>query len=242
MRWRLALVAALCIPVGFVAGRTTRNPFTTQSPAASNFDAARHAQGVDRWRDIWRLGDVRPSFVMLGDSLTVTPQWHELTGCGSIANRGMYSDTAASVLRRIDDVIEMKPRGVFLLIGVNDVRHGRPPEEVAATTRAIVTRLLEAGIAVYRSPILPVALGDRGQPKETNDRIARANEAVEVALAGLAVTPIDLRPMVTGADGQLRRELTHDGLHFNATGYALWRDAILPTVRRHCVVASGARL
>lgn len=240
MRMSRAILVVLGFIAAFAAGRISRAP-PPPPPGSNGFDAARHEKGVDRIRAIWSLGRMPASIVMLGDSLTATPPWNELSGCPSMANRGIYSDTLASLHRRLHDVVAQRPRAVVLLIGTNDVRQGRSPEDVAAAMRTIVARLLEAGIAVYRIPILPVGATDRSDPKAANVRIARANEAIDAGLAGLDAGKLELGPLLTGADGLLRPDLTSDGLHLTADGYAIWRDLLAPVVAKHCVVGSERR-
>src|SRR5438105_5617872 len=61
------------------------------------------------------------SIVMLGDSLTEGAPWRELTGCADLVNRGIGGDTTSGVLARLDEVLKLKPRAIFLMIGVNDI-------------------------------------------------------------------------------------------------------------------------
>ena len=63
------------------------------------------------------------------------------------------------------------------------------------------------------------------------DSIAALNAAFAPELAEHPSTHIvDLRPLLRGGDGYLRAELSYDGLHLDAQGYALWRDAIAPNI------------
>ncbi|HZV20619.1 MAG TPA: GDSL-type esterase/lipase family protein, partial [Hyphomicrobiales bacterium] len=59
--------------------------------------------------------------VMLGDSLTKRAQWAEITGCPFLANRGIGGDTSAGVLSRLEESLKLRPRAVFLMIGINDI-------------------------------------------------------------------------------------------------------------------------
>ena len=43
-------------------------------------------------------------------------------------------------------------------------------------------------------------------------------------------TWIDIHSLFADADGNLRADLTNDGLHLLAPGYVIWRDALRPYV------------
>jgi lysophospholipase L1-like esterase len=58
---------------------------------------------------------------MLGDSLTEWGNWHELVPEHRIINRGIAGDTSSGVLDRLQEVIERRPKVVFVMIGTNDI-------------------------------------------------------------------------------------------------------------------------
>ena len=93
--------------------------------------------------------------VMLGDSLTEAAPWDELTGCRQIANRGIGGDTTARVLSRLDEVLSMRPRAVFLMVGVNDISLRVPSETTAKnlgdTTASTAPRSTPSCITFCRS-------------------------------------------------------------------------------------------
>jgi lysophospholipase L1-like esterase len=173
------------------------------------------------------------AIVMLGDSITEAAPWDELTGCRSIVNRGIGGDTTAGVLARLDEVAKLQPRAVFLMIGVNDISLGVPADKTIENYRAILDRLNAANIRTFAAYVLPVA---KSYSKPQNNAvITRLNEAIAVALRGRSSTvAIDLRPLLRGADGYLREDLTYDGLHLSGKGYAIWRDAIAAPVAELC--------
>jgi len=62
-----------------------------------------------------------PEIVMLGDSLTEWGNWHELVPEHRVINRGIAGDTSSGVLDRLQEVIERRPKVVFVMIGTNDI-------------------------------------------------------------------------------------------------------------------------
>ena len=56
------------------------------------------------------------------------------------------------------------------------------------------------------------------------------NTRLRDAAVGNGAVWIDLYPHFADAEGNLRRELTNDGLHLMAPGYIIWRDILQPYV------------
>ncbi len=219
----VALAAALALPVhGLAAEEADREP----PPHKQSYREFR--------RDIFALSSLdRAAVVMLGDSITEAAPWDELTACRSIANRGIGGDTTAGVLGRLDGVLKLRPRAVFLMIGVNDITLGVAPEQTLANYRGILDRLGAANLHTAVAYVLPVA---KSYAKwRSNAAIARLNEEIEGLIAGRSgVSAVDLRPLVRNDQGFLRQDLSYDGLHLNAKGYAIWRDAIAAEIGRYC--------
>jgi lysophospholipase L1-like esterase len=222
----LAMAAAMVVTTSASA---LAEPATSARPPA-----ARKLSYHDFRRGVFALSKVETiPIVMLGDSLTEAAPWDELTGCRQLVNRGIGGDTTKGVLARLDEIIKLKPRAVFLMIGVNDISLNIAKDASVANLRAILTRLDRADIRSFAAYVLPVAASYR--KKQINKDIAALNAAITGVFAEHPGTQvIDLRPQVRGDDGYLREDLSYDGLHLDAKGYAIWRDAIGPHVARHC--------
>ena len=166
---------------------------------------------------------------MVGDSLTDGAEWREIFADQDIVNRGIDGDTTDGVLARIDNILDIKPKRVFVMIGINDFAEaGHSVDDVFANYSAIVSRLAQRGVKVFVQSTLPCneAKGAWKSCVGLNPKISQLN----ARLAGLAfanVTFIDLVPVLT-AKGGLKNELTYDGVHLNGEGYRQWRNAIAP--------------
>jgi lysophospholipase L1-like esterase len=169
--------------------------------------------------------------VMLGDSLTQRASWAEITGCGFVANRGIGGDVSAGVLRRLDDVIRLRPGAVFLMIGINDIARKVPNETIVGNVRRTIERLNDAGAKVYLTLTLPVT---RGYVPKMNPTVAELNTAYIALAKETKATVVDFRQEMRTEEGALRNDLTVDGIHLNPEGYRVWRDAVTPLVARHC--------
>jgi hypothetical protein len=183
-------------------------------------------------RGVFALSKVdHASIVMLGDSITEGAPWAELTGCPYLAERGIGGDTTAKVLARLDEVLKLKPRAVFLMIGVNDISLGVSKETTTANLKAILDRL--KGTHVVAAYVLPVA-SSYGK-RQINSAIAALNETIAGLVTGRPdTTVLDLRPQLRGSDGYLREDFSYDGQHINPKAYGVWRDAIAPYVAEYC--------
>jgi lysophospholipase L1-like esterase len=60
-----------------------------------------------------------------------------------------------------------------------------------------------------------------------NTRILALNGQIKALAKSEDVIYLDLYPLFADANGNLNTELTSDGLHLNAQGYKVWRNALL---------------
>jgi lysophospholipase L1-like esterase len=74
-------------------------------------------------------------------------------------NRGINSDTTAGVLNRVDEVVALKPKRVYLIIGVNDVVKGLDLNHSAEDIMSTIRILKEHNIDTVRFSTLPIAGG-----------------------------------------------------------------------------------
>src|SRR5436190_15463187 len=97
-------------------------------------------------RTAWskRVQQDQGALVFLGDS--ITQGWGDDIGGAfpglKVANRGISGDTSRGVLIRLkDDVIALKPAGVVLLVGTNDLADKAEPETIAGNVKLILAEL-----------------------------------------------------------------------------------------------------
>ncbi len=121
-----------------------------------------------------------------------------------------------------------------LMIGINDLIWGKTDEEIVANYQKIVLRLKEdhpkAQIVVQS--ILPH--GGENSTWESrdkllalqSDRIVALNDTLKTIAAENNAYYLDLYPIFVTGEGDLRDDLTTDGLHLNRQGYLVWRSAI----------------
>ena len=174
------------------------------------------------------------TIVFLGNSLTNGAEWHELLGMPNIVNRGISGDVVDGVDERLAPVLAGHPAKIFFLSGVNDVSHDLPADSIVESIVALVDRIRTESpeTKIYVQSLLPIN-NSYGRYKAIfgKEQVIRdINAALPEKLRERNVTWIDLYPYFADENGNLRDDLTNDGLHLLGPGYLIWRDIVRPFV------------
>lgn len=164
--------------------------------------------------------------IMLGNSITAECEWSELLENPNILNRGVIGDGTSDILNRLDDVIAMKPRKIFLLIGVNDLLF-LPLSKISENYEKIVVRLLTESPAtkLYLESVLPINNSFRRNGMKNED-INILNKNIEQIAQKRGQVFINLNEKFKNTEGGLNPEYSLDGIHLNGKGYLLFKDII----------------
>lgn len=163
--------------------------------------------------------------VFLGDSLTEAGLWHELFPDSGVVNRGIDGDTTADVLERVDQVFNLKPQKLFLMIGINDLNKKLGVKTAKSNYKKLFD-LIDHNLPeseIYIQSVLPV---NKDWPYTSNVDIPSLNVELTDQSKERGYTYIDLYSAFSDSAGQLKRGLSNDGLHLLGTGYALWHREI----------------
>lgn len=174
------------------------------------------------------------TIVMLGNSLTHGCEWHELLKNPNVVNRGINGDIVQGIRERIDPILDGKPAKIFLMTGANDVSHHLTADSIAGAIENLVVYIKERSpkTKLYLQSMLPIN-NSFGRYKNMADKeqvIRDINALLEPMTKRQGITWINLYPLFTDDEGNMRRELTNDGLHLMGPGYYIWHDAILPYI------------
>jgi lysophospholipase L1-like esterase/poly(3-hydroxybutyrate) depolymerase len=219
------------VPFEKVAGRFAQ-------PPTNLFPGEGPVQGGLWFRPLWESrrtewskakAQDQGAVVFLGDS--ITQGWQTLAqdfpGL-KVANRGLSGDTTRGVRFRLkEDVIDVNPRAVVLLIGTNDIGLGATPELTAANVQTIVRELRAAHLKL---PVLVCKVMPSDETKQRPaEKLRRLNALVDEAVAGdpLAVR-VETWSIFADETGDAKKEEFPDLLHPNAAGYAKWKAALEP--------------
>jgi lysophospholipase L1-like esterase len=170
----------------------------------------------------------KKAIVFLGNSITEVGQWQDVTGISNVINRGISGDNSFGVFYRLDDILDQKPKKIFLLIGVNDIKRGTPIGVIARNYERIIRKVQKQNpkTQLYLQSVLPVAESILASIYDNirNNRIIALNVLLKDLSVKYELPYVDLFNVFKDENGQLIRSLTTDGLHLQSEAYVLWAE------------------
>lgn len=173
--------------------------------------------------------------VFAGDSMIEFGQWQELLNNATIVNRGILGDNSFGLLNRINDIIELRPKILFILIGINDIAGNIPVNVTLNNICNIVNQINKnsSSTKIFVHSILPTNPVHSEHKVEfenhyhKNEQVEQLNSLLKSKSKLLKFTFIDLYSYFVDANRNLNAEFADiDGLHLNAKGYKLWADVL----------------
>ncbi|MEL6859057.1 MAG: GDSL-type esterase/lipase family protein [Pseudomonadota bacterium] len=167
--------------------------------------------------------------IFVGDSITDGAPFYAMFPNLVSANHGIGWDTTQGVLLRIAQITRHAPERIFIMIGTNDTDYTNDHEQISSNIFQIVDDLNRAlpETELYVVSILP--RGGAG-----NAVITSANQALLAGAAQHRFTYLDLATPMRAENGELKPSLSHDNLHLNVNGYAVWSQVLGPCVWSGC--------
>lgn len=185
--------------------------------------------------------------VFVGDSITEYYQlvdaygdYMQQTGI-LVYNRGISAECTDHLLARFDDtVLNIEPRNMVLLIGVNDLGQGVPEDTIYNNIKTMIeeTQAQCPQTNIILQALYPI---DENRPEfydrfmvgsvRTNALIQSLNARLEALAGEKGIQYLDLTDQLADENGVFRAEYTMDGLHPNAAGYAVITEAIKPLLK-----------
>ena len=161
--------------------------------------------------------------IMLGDSLSLWFPTNGLPNGKLWLNQGISGDTSTGILTRLSAFSATKPEAIYIMAGVNDLRKGTSDKVILSNHRRIVRRLK---ITHPNSHIIIQSILPTRRPKIPNTRIRNLNAQLARIAKEEGVNYVNIHKWFTDFKGDLRQELTTDGLHLSLNGYEVWQTAI----------------
>lgn len=174
-----------------------------------------------------KLPDRKGEIIFLGNSITEAGNWEELYPQKTIINRGISGDNSYGVVARLDEVVSSRPDKIFLLIGINDLKRGTPANYILLNYKKIIQKVITSSphTMLYLQSVLPVSESKLASfySKITNDKIRVLNDSLRRIARKYKVPFVDLyNDVFIDKKGQMKQDLTTDGLHLQPAGYLLW--------------------
>ena len=246
---RLVVTLAVCAN-GVFAQAQTQAPSKLAGDCPEMAEAKARLEAQEKrlkdWPDLARYRDANARVavpakneqrvVFMGDSITdawVQPRFGAFFPGRPYIGRGISGQTTPQMLLRFrEDVIAIQPKVVVILAGTNDIAGNTGPialEETEGNVASMAELARANGIRVVLSSVLPVSNYGRdreGDPldmriKRPPEKILELNAWIKEYAAEKGHVYLDYFPATADDQGLLKKELSEDGLHPNAAGYAV---------------------
>lgn len=176
------------------------------------------------------------NIVMFGDSHIAGADWDELLGRKDIVGRGIPSDVTSGMVARLNSVLKLKPKVVFIMGGINDIYNWKSNIEIFRNITTIAERLKSNGVQPIIQSIIYAGKNwareyiETHNPdmkvEEVNKGRNREAESLNRLLKNYCEKNnfiwIDVNSKLVDKDGFLNSKYTIDELHLNANGYRVW--------------------
>lgn len=164
--------------------------------------------------------------ILLGDSLSMWFPKEKLPHGKFWLNQGISGDTSQGVLKRLSAFSSTQPEIIYLMVGINDLRKGSSDQSILINHHQIISRLRKnhPNTKIIVLSILPVRL-----KTISSSRIRHLNTQLSLIAKRQGANYLDIHHWFTDTDGNIRNELTTDGLHLSSAGYQVWQAALQQT-------------
>ena len=172
--------------------------------------------------------------ILAGDSLSLWFPSDLLPNDKKWLNQGISGEVSAGLWKRLNLFDRTQPERIFVMIGINDLIRQVSDEDILWNYRLIVRRLrrIHPQTEIVIQSILPH--GGEASTWEGRDRllvipntrIQSLNQQLETIAQEEGGKYFNLYPLFTDESGNLRLELTTDGLHLSRQGYLVWSSAL----------------
>lgn len=245
-------IAASLAPVACAPARPAYAPAVSASDSVASPLAERRRLAQERlladWGGLSRYRAANDSIpppapgedrvVYIGDSITESwaTYFPALFPGKPYIPRGISGQTTPQILVRFrQDVVQLKPRVVVILAGTNDIAGNTGPSslEMIQHNLASMAEIARAnGIRVVLSSVLPANDYPWKRGLEPAPKIVALNSWIRRYAEETGAVYLDYHSAMVDARGGLRAELTADGVHPNAAGYAVMAPLAAAAIAR----------
>ena len=181
---------------------------------------------------------VKPLAVLMGDSITDgwLRQDPEFFKANNLAGRGISGQVTSHMLVRFRrDVIDLHPKYVVILAGINDIARNNGYISLENTFANIVS-MCELAKANKIKPVLCTLVPSgyiRWRPaiKDTKEQVAALNAMIMEYAKAHRYKVVDYATVLADEKGETRSDLSGDSVHPNIDGYKLMEEALLKVIK-----------
>jgi lysophospholipase L1-like esterase len=171
--------------------------------------------------------------VFIGDSITEfwgdkDPLFFE---SNVFINRGISGQTTTQILHRfIDDVVELHPKVVIILAGINDIAENSGPISLEAIFKNIVNMVRlaqENNIDVFLCSVLPANRFYWNIKIKPANKVVQLNQMLTKFASDNSIPFVDYYSKMVDRDKGLIAEYGKDAVHPNRFGYDVMKSIIM---------------
>ena len=173
--------------------------------------------------------------IFLGDSITARKDWNKLFKSDNILNAGISGNTTDDILLRLDPLLDLKPKKIFIMIGINDLSKGRDISYVLNNYKIITNKIKtdSPDTILFIESVLPINKELSPIGKIDSQKIIDLNTSLRSLADEIGATFINLYPNFVSKDNEMDTKYASDGVHPNANGYALLKTLLLPYLNQN---------
>ena len=174
--------------------------------------------------------------VFMGDSITEGWGKHPVGNVGEFfpgkpyVNRGIAGQTTPQMLVRLrPDVIDLKPFAVVFLGGINDIAENTGPMPLSATEgniQSMVELARAHGIRVILCTLSPAKAFPWRPSIDPAPKVLEFNSWIKSYADAEHIPLVDYYSLLVDGTGAFPADLSYDGVHPTAKGYALMQAAV----------------
>ncbi len=186
----------------------------------------------NREAEIKNVKPAKYKVVFLGNSLTELFDLNYYFKDSTLLNCGIVGDFSEGLLKRANDIIQLKPEKLFIEIGINDMIEQIPLEEICKNYDELIKAVKNGSpqTKIFIQSNLPVILRHPSlfvSDKDVNELIIVQNNNLQKLADKNAVVFINLHTPFLRS-GYLKDLLIEDGVHLTNKAYGVWRISLLP--------------
>jgi len=178
-----------------------------------------------------RMAFCQSGTVFLGDSMMYGFENFSQFLPTQVVNLAVTTSKTSSVVQTVSTAAKYNPKSIFIMSGINDVSDGSLVtvvdnyESILGTAQATSPKA-----TVYVQALFPVNwTAFPAKYSISNQDIGIFNSAIyNVVKTKSNAVWLDFAPSFKDSSGNLRKELSSDGLHLNQAGYEIWGSLLAP--------------
>lgn len=136
-----------------------------------------------------------------------------------VVNLGYSGDDISGMCRRVEQIAAVNPDYIFIMAGINNMKYDSVDKIKCLYSCLIDTvkySIPESKIFIRSILSLNNSIYDRGI---SNDKITRTNVLIRSLAKEKGAVYVDLTPYYKDGNGELRKDLTLDGIHLKPSAY-----------------------